>query len=291
MPAQMLSRAYPEGAVLVEVDRFIFSLKEQPDGSYSLVRKTAAGAVQPLVDFVSGLAFDVTGRTAAAGFFQIEQVGVWLSVEAPSDAPAPRRSRSRVSDLRQIAKCAMRGERGIALIMVILFTAFLSVLGLGLLLAVFMDRLATGNMNGSVAMLHAADAGIELAARDLAETPDWDVVLSGAMRGSFTDGAPGGARETTGRRQHRSHRRDQSCSIVSSRAAAPRLRWTRTLMSGRGATTIPGGDCMPMVRSSPWRLCCGPRRVTSPCGLRMMRGSRMATRNRTPQTRNPVTEL
>ena len=85
IPAQMLSRAYPEGAVIVEVDRFVFSVKEQPDGSYSLVRKTAAGAVQPLVDFVSGLAFDVTGRTAAAGFFQIEQVGVWLSVEAPSD--------------------------------------------------------------------------------------------------------------------------------------------------------------------------------------------------------------
>ena len=85
IPAQMLSRAYPEGAVLVEVDRFVFSVKEQPDGSYSLIRKTAAGAVQPLVDFVSGLAFDVTGRTAAAGFFQIEQVGVWLSVEAPSD--------------------------------------------------------------------------------------------------------------------------------------------------------------------------------------------------------------
>ena len=92
----------------------------------------------------------------------------------------------------------MRGERGIALLMVILFTAFLSVLGLGLLLAVFMDRLATGNMSGSVAMLHAADAGIELAARDLAETPAWDVVLSGAMRGSFTDGTPGGARKIPG---------------------------------------------------------------------------------------------
>ena len=41
--------------MLVEADRFIFSLREQPDGSYSLVRKTAAGAVQPAVDFVSGL--------------------------------------------------------------------------------------------------------------------------------------------------------------------------------------------------------------------------------------------
>lgn len=84
-PAQVLSQSYPEGSVLVEADRFVFSLKEQPDGSYSLVRKTAAGAIQPIVDFVSGLAFEATGQTAAAGFFRIEQVGVWLTVEAPSD--------------------------------------------------------------------------------------------------------------------------------------------------------------------------------------------------------------
>ena len=85
-PAQPLSQSYPEGSVLVEADRFIFSLREQPDGSYSLVRQTAAGAVQPVVDFVSGLAFEVTGQSAAAGFLQVEQVDIWLSVEAPSDA-------------------------------------------------------------------------------------------------------------------------------------------------------------------------------------------------------------
>jgi len=90
------------------------------------------------------------------------------------------------------------GQRGIALIMAILFTAFLSALGLGLILAVFMDRLATGNMNGSVAMLYAADAGIELAARDLGETEDWDEVLSGSRPSSFTDGAAGGVRRLPG---------------------------------------------------------------------------------------------
>jgi len=89
-------------------------------------------------------------------------------------------------------------HRGIALIMVILFTAFLSALGLGLILAVFMDRLATGNMNGSIAMLYGADAGIELAARDLGETADWDEVLSGSRRSSFTDGAAGGVRGVPG---------------------------------------------------------------------------------------------
>lgn len=92
----------------------------------------------------------------------------------------------------------MKGERGIALIMVVLLTAFLSALGLGLLLAVFMDRLATGNMRGSVAMLYAADAGIELAAHELALAPEWSSVLAAAARSSFTDGAPGGVRVLPG---------------------------------------------------------------------------------------------
>lgn len=92
----------------------------------------------------------------------------------------------------------MSGQRGVALIMVVLITTFLSALGLGLLLAVFMDRLATGNMAGSVAMLYAADAGIELAAHDLALAGDWNGVLSAVERSSFNDGTPGGVRVLAG---------------------------------------------------------------------------------------------
>jgi|SoiMethySBSTD1v2_1073268.scaffolds.fasta_scaffold01658_13 prepilin-type N-terminal cleavage/methylation domain-containing protein len=85
-PASPLSRAYPAGSVIVEADQLTFGLAEQPDGHYSLVRTTAAGAVQPIVDFANGLAFDVIGRDVAAGFFQIQQVDIWLSVEAPTDS-------------------------------------------------------------------------------------------------------------------------------------------------------------------------------------------------------------
>ena len=92
----------------------------------------------------------------------------------------------------------MSGEKCIALIMVILVTTFLSALGLGVLLAVFMDRLATGNMGGSVAMLYAADSAIEVAARDLAQITDWNDVLSGSQRSTFTDGSPGGVRDLPG---------------------------------------------------------------------------------------------
>jgi hypothetical protein len=92
----------------------------------------------------------------------------------------------------------MTSQRGTAMIMVILFTAFLSALGLGLLLSVFMDRLAARNLAGSLAMLYAADAGIELAARDLAQAVDWGAVLEGSDRGSFTDGSAGGVRALPG---------------------------------------------------------------------------------------------
>lgn len=92
----------------------------------------------------------------------------------------------------------MKSDRGIALIMVVLATAFLSALGMGLLLAVFMDRLATGNRAGSVAMLYAAEAAIELTARDLAQIEDWDRVLAGDRLSTFTDGAAAGVRDLPG---------------------------------------------------------------------------------------------
>ena len=89
-------------------------------------------------------------------------------------------------------------ERGVALILAVLFTSFLSAIGLGLALVVFMDRLAVGNMRGSVGLLYAADAGIEVAARDLSRADDWNAALEGLERGSLTDGSPGGLRQTPG---------------------------------------------------------------------------------------------
>ena len=88
----------------------------------------------------------------------------------------------------------MSTQRGIALILVILVTSFLSAIGLGLALIVMMDRLATGNLRGSVGLLYAADAALELAARDLAQVADWNLVLSGVVRSTFSDGEPLGVR-------------------------------------------------------------------------------------------------
>jgi hypothetical protein len=92
----------------------------------------------------------------------------------------------------------MSSARGIALILAILVTSFLTAIGLGLALIVMMDRLATGNLRGSVAMLHAADAVIELAARDLSQLQDWNAALTGQSRSTFIDGAPSGSRSIPG---------------------------------------------------------------------------------------------
>lgn len=63
---------YPAGSAIVEVDQYTFRLASQPDGSYSLIRETAAGAIQPMVDFVRDLSFTINGS----------EIDVSLSVQA-----------------------------------------------------------------------------------------------------------------------------------------------------------------------------------------------------------------
>ncbi|HYB95850.1 MAG TPA: type II secretion system protein [Vicinamibacterales bacterium] len=58
---RVLSRAYVAGSELTEVVQYSFYLMQQNDGSTSLVRETAAGAIQPIVDFVSDLMFAMAG--------------------------------------------------------------------------------------------------------------------------------------------------------------------------------------------------------------------------------------
>ena len=92
----------------------------------------------------------------------------------------------------------IKTQSGVALILVLLVTSFVSAVGLGLALVVFMDQLAGGNHRGYAAMVYAADAGIELAVRDLALLDDWNAALAGTTRGRFTDGAPTGVRAIPG---------------------------------------------------------------------------------------------
>jgi type II secretory pathway pseudopilin PulG len=71
-----LSRPYSIGSAVIEIDQYTFSLALQADGSLSLIRETAAGAIQPMVDFVTALSFRVTGQ----------QVDFSVTVQAPTTA-------------------------------------------------------------------------------------------------------------------------------------------------------------------------------------------------------------
>ena len=75
-PDRVLSHVYPAGSKVVEVEQQTFSLDLQPDGSYSLIRVTAAGAVQPIVDFIPALAFWADGHS----------IGVRLTAEAVTES-------------------------------------------------------------------------------------------------------------------------------------------------------------------------------------------------------------
>lgn len=77
--------AYSIGAAVVEIDQHTFSLAPQADGSFSLIRETAAGAVQPVVDFVTALTFTISNH----------QVDVAVSLQAATE-PLRRRLADRV---------------------------------------------------------------------------------------------------------------------------------------------------------------------------------------------------
>jgi prepilin-type N-terminal cleavage/methylation domain-containing protein len=88
-PARPLSPPYAAGSIVVEVEVVTFQLAAQPDGSQTLVRVTAAGAVQPVVDRVSGLrfepfAFDGSGELALMPIGELTD-GPWSTAAPDGD--------------------------------------------------------------------------------------------------------------------------------------------------------------------------------------------------------------
>jgi prepilin-type N-terminal cleavage/methylation domain-containing protein len=59
---RIFAAAYPAGSSIAEIDQYAYRLALQGDGSYSLIRETAAGAIQPVVDFVRDLSFTIHGH-------------------------------------------------------------------------------------------------------------------------------------------------------------------------------------------------------------------------------------
>ncbi len=156
----------------------------------------------------------------------------------------------------------MTEQRGIALILAILFISFLTAIGLGLSMMVVMDRLASGNIRGSVAMLYIADAALEMAARDLAQLGDWDLVLTGAVRGRFLDGEPSGVRAIPGggsinldaATNELNCGRSTNCSDAQLSASTRERPWGNNNARWRLFAYGPAGNIAPLARPAPCYL-------------------------------------
>lgn len=86
------------------------------------------------------------------------------------------------------------GERGAALLVVLMATTLLMALGAGLAMLTATEARLAAHFGAGLEALYAADAALERTVADLASTPDWASVAAGSTRSTFVDGAPSGLR-------------------------------------------------------------------------------------------------
>jgi Tfp pilus assembly protein PilX len=89
-------------------------------------------------------------------------------------------------------------DQGFATIAVLIVSGLVGLVAIGLALMVSIEHLTARNHRESVALVHAAEGGVELAARAMARAADWDAVLSGLVQAPGVDGPPSGLRDLGG---------------------------------------------------------------------------------------------
>ena len=94
-------------------------------------------------------------------------------------------------DTRRPISERLGDEQGIALIVALLCMLLLAALGMALTVTTTTERRISSNYRDGVETMYAADGGVERVMQDLLTVPDWNRVLDGTERSSFTDGAPG----------------------------------------------------------------------------------------------------
>jgi len=96
--SRALGRAYPTGSALFAVSADTYFLDEQPDGSSTLVKETAAGAIQPVVDFVAEL--DLAGAYRTGQLTRVDLFVRFAGRSAQSNRRVTDRSRRLSVSLR-----------------------------------------------------------------------------------------------------------------------------------------------------------------------------------------------
>ena len=90
------------------------------------------------------------------------------------------------------------GERGAALLLVIMLVLVLAAIGAAVSVATRTETLIAANFRQERELLYAAEGAVALAVHDAASNPDWSLLVSGSAVSSFTDGAAIGARRLPG---------------------------------------------------------------------------------------------
>jgi hypothetical protein len=85
-------------------------------------------------------------------------------------------------------------EHGIAMIIALLATALMSAVAVAVVLTTTTETRIAANYRRSTEALYAAESIVELSLADLAAVADWNRLLDGSARSTFTDGAPDGRR-------------------------------------------------------------------------------------------------
>jgi hypothetical protein len=93
---------------------------------------------------------------------------------------------------------ALANARGAALLLVITLVLLLAAIGAAVSVASRTEILIAASFRQGREAMYAAEGAVGRAVRDLAVLPDWNVVLSGAVRSPFTEGAATSSRVLPG---------------------------------------------------------------------------------------------
>jgi hypothetical protein len=93
---------------------------------------------------------------------------------------------------------AVHDQRGIAVLAAVMTMMLLTAIGTGLLLTTSAEVMITRNFREGVEARYAAEAIAEFARAQLALEADWNRILDGSGRSTFTDGLPSGERTLAG---------------------------------------------------------------------------------------------
>lgn len=86
------------------------------------------------------------------------------------------------------------GDRGIALVVVLLAMVLMSALGVALVLSTTAETHIAHNFSRAQEALYAADAAAARAMADMHRIADWTALVAGTVQSPFVDGAPNGTR-------------------------------------------------------------------------------------------------